>query len=117
MFRDERYFECDKDCAVFVGLDKLSESRSAIISKPQKQKSVEQQQKQNTIKIGDRVMAFDNDGGTVHGTVRWTGGSIGSSIFIGIETVSTFIYTASYMVSIICVYFILVCSYLYTPIL
>lgn len=97
-FRDERFFECEKGCAVFVGLDRLSENRVAIASKPfgsvtsgngsnlQKQKSVEQQQKQ-TFKIGDRVMAFDEDGGTVHGTVKWIGGT-NSKRLIGIETVS-----------------------------
>lgn len=38
-------------------------------------------------KIGDRVMAFDNDGVTVHGTVKWTGGGP-SGRLVGIETVS-----------------------------
>lgn len=95
-FRDERFFECEKGCAVFVGLDRLSENRVAVASKPsssvtshnlKKQKSVEQQQKQTPFKIGDRVMAFDEDGGTVHGTVKWVGGT-NYSKSIGIETVS-----------------------------
>ena len=48
-----------------------------------------QQQKQ--MKIGDRVMAFDDVGGTVYGTVKWTSGSATHKI-IGIETVSTFVW-------------------------
>ena len=51
--------------------------------------NLELQQKQ--IKMGDRVMAFDDGGKTVYGTVKWTGGS-GTHKFIGIETVSTFVY-------------------------
>ena len=121
MFKDEQFFECQKDCAVFVGLDRLSESRTPVVTKPpssatagsnknsknlQKQKSVEQQQKQKSVKqqekqiyfnIGDRVMAFDNDGRTVHGTVKWTGGSTGSGKLVGIETVSH-------------LYFIIICT-------
>ena len=46
--------------------------------------NLELQQKQ--IKMGDRVMAFDNGGGTVYGTVKWI-----SHKFIGIETVSIYL--------------------------
>ena len=59
---------------------------------------MQQQQKQIVFKIGDRVMAFDNDGGTVHGTVKWIGGSVGIHKVVGIETVSAFIYIATYSV-------------------
>ena len=52
---------------------------------------MEQQQKQMPFKIGDRVMAFEDEGGTVHGTVKWAGGSTGSGKLVGIETVSKFI--------------------------
>ena len=42
--------------------------------------------------IGDRVMAFDEIGGTVYGTVRWTGWGIGSvREIVGTETVSNFL--------------------------
>ena len=101
MFKDEQYFECEKDCAVFVGLDRLSDSCVPVITKTpssgnknsknlQKQKSVEQQQKQLYFK-GDRLMAFDDDGGTVHGTVKWTGGTLSEKL-VGIETVSQILY-------------------------
>ena len=103
---------CDKDCAVFVALDRLIESHNPgiaeIFSRPsatasnggtggsgnknsknlQKQRSMEEQQKQTTFKIGDRVMAFENDGGTVYGTVKWAGGNVGADQLMGIETVS-----------------------------
>ena len=47
------------------------------------------EKKQIIFEIGDRVMAFDESGGTVYGTVRWTGGGIGSvGEIVGIETVS-----------------------------
>ena len=127
MFKDEQYFECDKDCAVFVALDRLFESPKDAITKPptgatagndvtggsgnknsknlQKQKSVEQQQKQPLFKIGDRVIAFDDGGRVVYGTVKWIGGSIHGKL-IGIETVSTFIYVHSYIISLKCVYFV-----------
>ena len=114
MFKDEQFFECAKDCAVFVALDRLSDSNVPVITKPpvtagsssssgnknskglqkqksveQQQKLVEQQQKQMFFKIGDKVMAFGNDGETVYGTVRWTGGTTtGSGKLVGIETVS-----------------------------
>ena len=79
-----------------MGLDRLSESCSAIAHKAWKQKLVNQQQKQILFKIGDRVMAFDDDGGTVYGTVKWIGRSVGSvDKLIGIETVSAFIYIAT----------------------
>ena len=129
MFKDEQFFECDKDCAVFVALDRLLESRKAAITKSptsatavnggtggsgnknseslQKQKSVEQQQKQIPFKVGDRVMAFDNVGGTVYGTVKWVGGS--TVKLLGIETVSV-LYVHSY---VHCQYKVCVlCSYL-----
>ena len=117
---------------MFVALDRLLEGRKAAITKPptsatagnggtggsgnkssknlQKQRSVEQQQKQTTFKFGDRVMAFDNDGGTVHGTVKWTGGSIGSvGKLIGIETVSAlicmkYLYVCNQMLFVISLY-------------
>ena len=56
--------------------------------KPHKQKSVKQPHL--PFKCGDRVMAFDDDGGTVLGTVKWIGGGSRHNL-VGIETVSTFI--------------------------
>ena len=91
---------------MFVGLDKISERRITIISKPasdgggadsnatkplKKQKSAEEKM---AFEPGDRVMAFDDNGGTVYGTVRWTGGGTGRmGKIVGIETVSLFILT------------------------
>ena len=110
MFKDTQFFECEKDCAVFVALERLLESHNAsVITKPStsansggsgnkkpmnlhKQKSVEQQQKQIPFRLYDRVMAFDDDGGMVNGTVKWIGGRYGiPGKLIGIETVSAFI--------------------------
>ena len=48
---------------------------------------LEHQQKKSIFKIGERVMAFDEHGRTVYGTVRWISAKI-----IGIETVSTLMY-------------------------
>ena len=116
MFKDDQYFECEKDCAVFVALDKLSEHRVPVVSKPpvsatpgssggggsknvknlQKQKPVEQQQVY--YKTGDKVMAFDDNGRTVHGTVKWTGGSTGLGKLVGIETVSHLYYVCIYII-------------------
>ena len=114
MFKDKQFFECDKNRADFLALDRVFENRKAAITKPptgttagngstggsgnnnsknlQKQKLVEPQQKQIPFKCGDRVMAFNDDGGTVYGTVKWIGGAFGSrGKLIGIETVSVFI--------------------------
>ena len=71
-----------------------SDSGSINSKNLQIQKSVEQQEKQVPFKIGDRVMAFEDEdkgGGTIHGTVKWTGLITGAGKIIGIETVSTFI--------------------------
>ena len=98
-FKDTRYFKCENDCGMFVGLDKISERRVTIIPKPasssanssgtkslKKQKSEEQKME---FELGDRVMAFDDNGGTVYGTVKWTGGGSGRfGKIVGIETVS-----------------------------
>ena len=90
---------------MFVGLDKISERRVTIIAKPtgggtdssgtkplKKQTSAEEKM---AFVPGDRVMAFDDNGGTVYGTVRWTGGRGGGTgrvgKIVGIETVSLFI--------------------------
>ena len=109
MFEDEQFFVCEENCAVFVALDSLSESHNAAIIKPpasptadsgstgssdnknsRNQKSTEQQQQQVPFGIGERVMAFDDYGGNVHGTVKWTGGSTRLGKLVGIETVSVF---------------------------
>ena len=108
MFKDEQLFECEKNCAVFVAIDKLSQSCNIAsvnaITKPptsatsgggggggggskNSKTSVDHQQQQTFYKIGDRVMAFDNEDGTVHGTVKWVGGSSSGKI-AGIQTVS-----------------------------
>ena len=115
LYKDEEFFKCEKDCAVFVALDRLSENRAPVVpigikslfsANPescvsgsknsknlQKQKSIEQQQKQQLyFKAGDRVIAFDNDERIVHGTVKWTGGASGSENLVGIETVSNLYY-------------------------
>ena len=110
MFEDEQFFVCEKNCAVFVALDSLSESHNTGVIKPptspsvdngntsssvnrnsKNQKSTEQQQQQVPFRIGDRVMAFDDYGGKVHGTVKWTGGSDRIGKLVGIETVSVFV--------------------------
>ena len=90
---------------MFVGLDRISEHRVTVIPKHagssgtktaknlQKRKSEQQlHQEKSLFEPGDRVMVFDDSGGTILGTVRWTGG--GSSRIgkiAGIETVSEFI--------------------------
>lgn len=90
---------------MFVGLDKIAGRRVTIIPKSpasitkttfekpvknfQKQKSEEQQ---TGFETDDRVMAFDDNGGTVYGTVRWIGGGTGRiGKIVGIETVSVFL--------------------------
>ena len=87
---------------MFVGLDKVSEQRQTIIPKLvssgndstnsfQKKKSVDGPSDQKMeFEVGDRVMAFDDYGGTIYGTVRWTGGGAGRmGKIVGIETVSS----------------------------
>ena len=92
-----------------MGLDKISERRVTVIAKPSpggagsnytkskmnnlKTKSEEKrEQKQIGFESGDRVMAFDDRGGTVYGTVRWTGGGTGRiGKIVGIETISLFL--------------------------
>ena len=83
---------------MFVGLDKISEQRVTFIPRlsrsgsdstnsSQKKKSVDQKME---FEVGDRVMAFDDYGGTIYGTVRWTGGGTGRmGTIVGIETVSS----------------------------
>ena len=91
---------------MFVGLDKVSGHRVTIVGKapttrsksttsmnsPKQRVEEKREKKQMMFQIGDRVMAFDERGGTVYGTVRWTGGGIGSvGEIVGIETVSNFL--------------------------
>ena len=89
-----------------MALDKLTPNRVDVITKPaggvtagsssgavikqpkqiQPQKSIEAQQ---IYAVGNRVLAFDDKGGTVKGTIKWIGGSTGKKRVAGIETVST----------------------------
>ena len=144
-----QFFKCEKDCGVFVGLDKLSESSvpavtkspssppavtkspssplavtkspssppavtkspsspPAVIKSPSSPPAVTKSpssatsdsncgdnilQKERVFKILDKVMAFDDDGGTVYGNVKWIGRNplvpSVSKELVGIETVSS----------------------------
>jgi len=85
MFKFDQFFKCDEDCAVFVSLDKLSDRRAN--NKPSRKVRLMQHQVM-PYKIGDRVRAFDNNGGSVTGTVKWIGKHHEYN-FAGIQTVST----------------------------
>jgi len=68
---------CDKDCGVFVAMDKLVKLHpKATENMP--------------LKIGDRVIAYDNQDEPVKGKVKWVGENNGKPI-VGIYTVSTHI--------------------------
>ena len=100
-FRGKEYFNCEKNCAVFVALDKLSLHPTVSMSTPgitsskskqalQLQQPIEQHQHHPMqFKRGDRVSVVNNTEDLVMGTVRWSGRGTGpKGNIVGIETVS-----------------------------
>lgn len=98
-FRGITYFDCEKDCAVFVALDKISLNSTTvgtaapgITTSKSKQGLLLQQpieQPQHQINRGNKVSVVGDNGDLVKGTVRWSGRNTGSQgNIVGIETVS-----------------------------
>ena len=124
VFGEYRYFQCEKDCVLFVSLEKLApelpSSYGARHSVAQKPRNPPVDSSANTgkisshnfdtpvdqphqhFKINDRVVVYNMKNIAMHGTVRWTGRHVQTrtleSNHIGIETVS------SYTVSIVSCY-------------
>lgn len=98
-------FQCEENCGLFVGLDKLSRdpqgsSRAKGSSSSQNvtdETSVRKSSGSNVnaspkgFKIGDRVVVYNKKNIPVHGVVVWVGKYSGPGVnftMLGIETVS-----------------------------
>ena len=87
------YFKCDRDCAMFVAMDKLSEPEITKSSHARETVQPHPPQAQDgPLKLGDEVTFFDENDKPSNGVVRWIGMNKdilrdGSKI-VGIETVS-----------------------------
>lgn len=98
-FKCTEYFKCDRDCALFVAMDKLSNPTDSN-TKPNHEKTVQphpSQKQDDPLKFGDMVTFVDEQDRPVKGVVRWIGRNTnqlksGAKI-VGIETVSSYIFT------------------------
>ncbi len=101
-FGGYKYFKCDKDCAVFVSLDKIAAKlphqvpHCAIPQQPRgfalpRASSVDKPLPPH-FKINDRVVVYNKKNKPLRGSVRWTGKKVQTrnldTNHIGIETVS-----------------------------
>ena len=76
-----QYFKCDKDCAVFVAIDKLTDSNTVEAAKvtktstsdPLVPKPLILSTDQNSIKCGDHVIFYGKRKHLIRGIARWTG--------------------------------------------
>ena len=90
-----KFFKCDKDCAVFVAMDKLTDSNTAEAAKVTKTNTSDPlvpqplSTNQSLFKTGDHVIFYDKYKHPVRGIARWTGfnKSDGTTI-VEIEVVS-----------------------------
>ena len=92
------YFKCERDCGVFVAMDKLSEPQNSNAKASYAHKVVQPhpshplQAQDGPLQLGDMVTFFTENEKPVNGVVRWIGRNIsvlknGSQI-VGLETVS-----------------------------
>ena len=92
-FRGQKYFKCDKDCAVFVSMDKITNSgaaKAAVLTQTATTSAPKPLgEDNNPIRINDHVTFFDISNNLFRGTAKWIG-TIKSkdTIIVGIEVVS-----------------------------
>ena len=103
-----KYFNCDRDCAVFVAMDKLSEPKNPKSSHTSETVQPHLTQVQDDLlKLGDKVVFFDENDKPLNGVVRWIGLNKnilqdGSKI-VGIETVSCMYCNIYVQICIMCI--------------
>ena len=87
MYKGQRYFYCESNCAVFVAIDKLTDPQTANAAKVLQSASGE-----NEIKLGSLVFFYGGKNHKLEGIVRWIGSNKSyihkSTKIIGIEFVS-----------------------------
>jgi len=87
------YFKCDRDCGMFVAMDKMSapDNSNAISSHVHETVQLHPSQGDDVpLKLCDPVIFYDENGIPVNGVVRWIGKNtqIMPNKIVGIETVS-----------------------------
>ena len=88
MFKSMEFFKCDRDCAMFVAMDKLSE----LDTKSHHVQTHPSHAQDPPLILGDLVTFYDEKDRPMNGVVRWIGKNRevlkdGTKI-VGIETVS-----------------------------
>ena len=91
--KKQKYFKCDKDCAVFVALDKIIDrgaAKAAKITKMPGTSAPKRLAKDNLpVKINDFVTFYDKYNTCYKGVVKWIGTCESSDgAVVGIEVVS-----------------------------
>ena len=92
-FRGHRYFKCDKDCAVFVAMDKITSYNAAeaakVTKRPDTSVSKPLARDNLHIKISDHVIFYDKHNNAFQGIAKWIGTNKSNDItIVGIEVVS-----------------------------
>jgi len=90
------YFKCDRDCAMFVAMDRMSAPDSSkTISSHETVQPHPSQADGTSIKLGDSVTFYDKKDTSVNRVVRWIGINTNAmsdnSKIVGIEMVSCII--------------------------
>ena len=92
-FKRKKYFKCDKNCAVFVAMDKITDYDAAKAAKVTKTSGISASKplarNNHPIKIDDPVTFFDKFNKLYKGVAKWIGTAKSSdTVIIGIEVVS-----------------------------
>ena len=89
------YFKCDRDCAMFVAMDKLSDPKESNTKASHIHETAPphpSQEKDDSLNLGDKVLFFNENDNPVNGVVRWIGRNVdklkNKAKIVGIETVS-----------------------------
>ena len=88
-------FKCEKDCAVFVSMDKLTTADTTMAAKITQTASPSKPPSENSspIKERDVVTFYDKNNTKLKGTARWIGYNKSlpdAGIIVGIECVSDY---------------------------
>ena len=86
-------FKCEKDCAVFVSMDKLTTADTAMAAKITQTASSSKPPSENSspIKEGDVVTFYGKNNTRLKGTAKWIGINKSlpdAGVIVGIECVS-----------------------------
>ena len=92
-FKKQKYFKCDKDCAVFVAMDKITDcgaAKAAKVTKTPGTSASKPLAKENLpVKINHLVTFFDKYNIVYTGVVKWIGASkLSDEVIVGLEVVS-----------------------------